>query len=107
MSVIPSPDVPRTPEQKARVDLLTVEQLAVIDAALLANCRDQWRKIAMIVGLAMGDLADRLARVPDVFYANRVRGLVRAGHLESRGDLAYMGFSEVRVAPARAIDKLE
>jgi len=36
-------------------------------------------------------------KVPDIFYAERVRNLVAEGKLESQGNLLYMGFSEVRL----------
>ena len=66
---------------------------------LLAQATQTWRKVARIVGLATGELSERLPDIPDVYYAQRVRRLVAVGELESQGDLAYMRYSEVRLPP--------
>ncbi|WP_425530461.1 DUF3658 domain-containing protein [Xanthomonas oryzae] len=36
--------------------------------------------------------------MPDIFYAQRIRHLVSAGHLEASGNLNRMRFSEVRLS---------
>ncbi len=43
---------------------------------------------------------DQYYDVPDVFYSQRLRDLVSAGHLEAQGNLYRMRFSEVRLALA-------
>jgi hypothetical protein len=45
----------------------------------------------------MSSLPNRRRGIPDVFYAQRIRELVRTGRLEADGNLAYMNFSEVRL----------
>ena len=45
----------------------------------------------------MVDRPERLAGIPDRFYAMRVRALVEAGVLEAQGNLQRMRFSEVRI----------
>jgi len=97
---IQHPDPPLTAPQQAAVDQLTESALIAIDEALLSNASDRWRKVAMVVGSTMMHLPDRVPGIPDVFYAQRVRKLVEHGLLESQGNLAYMCFSEVRLAPS-------
>lgn len=93
----PIPDPPLTPEEEAKVAQLTEREIAAIDEALMSNAKAQWRKVAMLVGLTMGELENRVRGIPDLYYAQRVRKLVEAGRLESAGNLAYMRFSEVRL----------
>lgn len=80
----PEPDGPMSPEQQARVDQLTAEEIHDIDEALLANCSHQFRKIAMVVGTAM-DAPHHKPGIPDLFYAERIRHLIATGRLESQG----------------------
>ena len=91
-----SPDPPLDAEQSLRVSRLTQEDLWEMDRVLLAQASESWRKVARIVGMAIGELTARIPNVPDVYYAQRVRHLVEVGKLESQGNLAYMRRSEVR-----------
>ena len=93
----PIPDPPLTPEQEAKVTQLTESAIEAIDNTLMSNAKNQWRKVAMVVGVTMNHLQDRVRGIPDLFYAQRVRKLVEAGRLESQGNLAYMRFSEVQL----------
>jgi hypothetical protein len=90
------PDPPLTPEEQAKVSALTAEQLQTIDAALLVYVVPSWRKVARVVGSAMMDLDGKIEDIPDIFYAERVRELVRSGIIESQGNLMFMRYSEVR-----------
>jgi chaperonin cofactor prefoldin len=94
---IPEPDPPLSSEQQARVRRLSATEIEEIDQALLEDACDQWRKVARIVGTALGKVRGRIPGVPDLFYAQRVRHLVAIGRLESQGNLAFMRFSEVRL----------
>jgi pimeloyl-ACP methyl ester carboxylesterase len=95
-----APDGPLTAEQALRVSQLNQHDLQEMDRVLLAQASHIWRKVARIVGTAMGEHPSRVAGIPDLYYAQRVRHLVELGKLESQGDLAYMRFSEVRL-PAK------
>jgi len=97
----PPPDPPLTPEQESLVSQLTEQDLQRIDEALLSQAGDHWRKVAAVVGFTMSRLPYIPQGIPDVFYARRVRKLVRAGKLEADGNLAYMCFSEVRLPRQR------
>jgi len=94
----PIDDGPLTPEQEASAGRLTADELAMIDAAILRNCSQQFRKIARVVGLTMDEVKDAIPSLPDVFFADRVRHLVAAGKLESQGNIEAMRFGEVRLS---------
>ena len=94
---IPEAEWPPDEEQQSRIDKLSADELQKIDEAILANSSTQWRKVARIVGAAMGDNSGIIPSIPDIFYAERVRKFVTAGKLESQGNLQYMRFSEVRL----------
>ncbi len=98
-----APDGPMDAEQQARADALTPVQVEAIDRELLHASDLQWRKVARVVGTVMfGDWPGKPDGLADVFYAQRVAGLVRAGKLQAHGDLARMRFSEVRLTPLTA-----
>ena len=91
------PDGPMSPEQAAIAASLTPEMIARIDAALLSHARDRERKVAMIVGLTMMQSEVRVPGLPDLYYAERVKHLVKTGKLIAEGNLDYMRYSEVRL----------
>lgn len=93
----PEPDPDLTPEEKVLVGKLSKEEIRQIDNLLLSHATHSWRKVAMLVGLAMTDKSNCLKGIPDVFYSQRIRNLVEKRHLESQGNLQYMRFSEVRI----------
>jgi len=91
----PDPDL--TEEQKHLVSLLTEDQIREIDEMLLSFVCDTNRKVARVVGSAMLGLPKRIKGVPDIYYAQRVKMLVKKGKVISEGNLDYMRFSEVRL----------
>ena len=93
----PVPDPELTPEQSALVAKLSDEQIQEIDNMLFSHARRDWRKVAMLVALALTHRKANLDGIPDLFYAQRIRILVAQGRLESQGNLQYMRFSEVRI----------
>ena len=90
------PERPTT-EQQSRIDKLTDDHLRLIDEAILANASLQWQKVARVIGSAMDSTVDSVPRVPDSFYAERIRQLVATGQLESEGNLDAMRSCEVRL----------
>ncbi len=82
-------------EYQANIDSLTAQELEIIDQALLAHASHRFRKVARVVGSAMPAVAKR---IPDTFYAQRVKKLVSEGRLIAEGDLDQMRRSEVRLA---------
>lgn len=91
------PDPPLNVEQSMRVSRLKQQDLWEMDRVLLAHAAPTFRKVARIVGMAIGELSPRIPDVPDIYYAMRVRHLVEVGKLESQGNLKFMRFSEVRL----------
>ena len=91
------PDPPLNPEERAIVDSLDGKFLEKVDEILLSHAKKSERKVAMIVGLAMGNNEIRIPGLPDVFYAQRVKKLVEAGKLVAEGNLEFMRYSEVRL----------
>ena len=77
---------------------LAVDDIEAIDRALLAASATSWRKVALVVSVAMDTYPGLYLDVPDVFYAQRVRALVATGHLQARGNLHRMRFSEIRLS---------
>ncbi len=92
------PDTLLDADEQAAVDRLDAAQIQQIDDALLSDCVRSARKVARIVGIAWMQLRDELVDVPVGFYAQRVKVIVAAGKLESRGKLDHMRFSEVRLS---------
>jgi hypothetical protein len=92
---------PLTAAQQEAVNRLTAADLQAIDAAILTNVVDNWRKVARIVGTTMNAYADKklYPDLVDVFYAQRIRLMVERGLLLSTGDLNRMGYSEVCLPP--------
>ncbi|MBK6590425.1 MAG: hypothetical protein IPG22_19255 [Acidobacteria bacterium] len=92
------PPVLTDEEYQANIDSLTDEELQKIDEALLAQASHLPRKVARVVGSAM-PAVDK--RIPDTFYAERVKKLVSEGRLIAEGDMDNMRRSEVRLPGER------
>jgi hypothetical protein len=101
---------PLNAEQQEAVSRLTEADLQAIDAALLANITDDWRKMARVVGTTMNTYADQkqYPDLVDVFYAQRIALMAGHGLLESTGNLKRMGYCEVRLPqPVSGCDVIE
>ena len=94
---IPIANPPLSSDEQAVVAGLTKTDLQVIDAAILANSSNRWLKVAMVVVRTEKELSDRYPGLLHVFYAQRLIHLANEGRLESRGNLEYVRFSEVRL----------
>lgn len=91
------PDEELSDEQQNRVSLLTAEEIATIDAAILRNCSTQFRKIARVVGFSLGEVREVIPNVPDLFYVQRIRQLIAEGKLESQGNISAMRLGEIKL----------
>lgn len=94
---IPIPNRPLTVKEQAIAAKLSDAGLKSIDATILGNCSDWWKKVASVVLSTVNALENQYPDLPHVFYAQRLGQLVKEGRLESRGNLLYMRFSEVRL----------
>ena len=92
-----APDPPLDVGQSLRVSKLTQADLFEMDSELLSQAASTWRTVARIVGMTIGEIGEKYAGVPDVYYSQRIRNLVALDKLESRGNLECMRSSEVRL----------
>jgi len=68
------------------------------DEALVAAAVNHWRKVARIVLMVLHrSLREPEFEVSPLFLQSRIRALVKAGRLQSEGNLFEMGYSEVRL----------
>lgn len=91
------PDTKLDEDQQATVAALTEEQIALIDARLMAECSTSWQKMARVAIPLVLEPPEGIAELPYGYLAQRVQALVASGRLESQGNLDYMRFSEVRL----------
>lgn len=75
---------------------LPAELVTRIDDALVAKATHRFQKVARIVVEVMQSFSATPSGIPDVYFAQRITKLVKAGVLESQGNLRRMRFSEVR-----------
>ena len=68
----------------------------LVDQAILARCRSQYRKVALIM-VQVGDDFKVPMEGDHSFIANRIKALVKAERLESQGNLNRPRFSEIRL----------
>ncbi len=92
-------DPPLDADDVQAIAALTQDDLRSIDRAILSSSSESWRKVALVVAVAMDAHPGLYYDIPDVFYGQRVIGLVSSGNLEARGNLRRMRFSEVRTTP--------
>jgi hypothetical protein len=86
-----------SPEEEARAAMLTNAEIARIDAALISNACTEWRKLAMVVALAMSDCEAEIPGLSDVFYSRRAAHLVSNGSLTVEGSLRKMRYCQVKL----------
>ncbi|WP_082810770.1 DUF3658 domain-containing protein [Alcanivorax sp.] len=91
-----APDSEPTQEQIDLIAGLTQKEVSEIDACILSCVSGHWRKVAKVVADAMYQMPERIAGVPDVYYAQRVWGFVEQGIMEHQGFLGRMRYCEVR-----------
>ncbi len=85
-------------------DEMPPEGMHPYDVHLLMHVTSEWRKMARIIGAAMGELDHQQSRelkqgreVPlDLLLQERLQALVAQGQLEYQGDLTKMGECELR-----------
>jgi hypothetical protein len=75
---------------------LVSEPLSFFDPLLMSYATPQWKKASRIIGEALAHDLETL-QTGDLVLSARVRSLVKAGRLESRGDLAELRRCEIRL----------
>ena len=72
-----------------------------VDQAILALCKPQFLKVARILGDVAKALKAPMSADSDLdFITDRIKALVKAGQLESQGNLDRWRHSEIRL-PAK------
>jgi hypothetical protein len=94
---IPREIPPLSPAEQTIAERLTAADLEIIDATIMANCSARWLKVARIVSYTEETLRARYPGLSYIFYTERLSWLVEQGRLESKGDVFYVRFSEVRL----------
>src|SRR5688572_22739893 len=94
---IPQANPPLSAKEQSAVARLNPAELQAIDAVILANASERWLKVARVVISTADALEQQHPGLSYIFYAQRLCKLAAAGRLESKGNLAYMRFSEVRL----------
>jgi Protein of unknown function len=92
------PDSALSSEELAAIEILSIEELKTVDDFIIANCKKEYRKVAMVAGAAFLHFKDMFTNLSPIFYSERIKMLVLAGILESEGNLNYMRYSEIRLA---------
>jgi hypothetical protein len=93
---IPMANPPLSTEEQSVVARLNQADFQTIDATILTQASDRWRKVARVVGATADALQIQYPGLAYVFYTQRISQLVGDGRLVSKGNLSYMRFSEVR-----------
>jgi hypothetical protein len=93
-----------TAEELAQMQSATAAESQEVDALILAQCRSQWKKVAMLMGRLLDDFDTRYEHLPYCFAQARIEALEGKGAIDVRGDPWAMRYSEVRlrVAPSEA-----
>ena len=80
----------------SKVRAVTPMRNVLVDQAILACCKPQFMKVARIAYDVAKALKLPGGRRLD-FTGDRIKALVKAKKLESRGNLDWRGFSEIRL----------
>jgi len=80
-----------------QVRLPTSISEADIDAIIFSVMKPHWRKVAMVVGMALGRCRELGLQVSDEALAARIQVLAETGRIEDVGDRRKWRFSEVRL----------
>jgi hypothetical protein len=67
-----------------------------VDQAILARCKSQYRKVALIM-VQVGDDLKVPMEGDHSFISDRIKALVKAERLQSQGNLNRPRFSEIRL----------
>jgi hypothetical protein len=68
-----------------------------VDKLIFAALKDNWRKVALIVGSVFQTCKTRSIPLSDEVIAARIQELAEAGRIESQGNLTKWRYSEVRL----------
>lgn len=90
-------DQPLTIEQREFANKLSDSELSEVDTFILYHASSKWKKIAWLVGRSLIEFYERYPELPDVFYSERVRLLIKNKNFEFQGHLNNMRYCEVKI----------
>lgn len=96
---IPIAYSPPTEAELAAWNKLTKAEIKSIDAVIMSVMNVRWRKVVAVVILVKEALEKDYPIFSICFYAARIEWMADLGKIDSKGDLSYMRFSEVRLLP--------
>jgi len=91
-----------TQQEWAQMRLATHADAEMVDSLILQSCTTRWRKVAMVVGIAMNAFDQKVPHLPMSYMSVRITEMERSGVLELAGDPMNIRFSEVRLAQPKA-----
>ena len=101
-----NPDPAPSDMEAVEISKLTEQDLIELDKLLYSFVGRKWKKVAYVVGRGMTDCDEKFYKIPDVFFADRVRDMIKKGDLISQGNLRNMRYCEVRL-PTPSLEKLD
>jgi Protein of unknown function len=87
-------------EELAEIRCATPADAAGVDALILSNCTQHWRKVAMVMGTSLDEFEARFPGLPFIYLQLRIQDLARRGLLEAQGNVMSIRFSEIRLPQA-------
>jgi hypothetical protein len=94
---IPMENPPLSAEEQSVAVQLNETDRKMIEATIMANCSERWRKVAWVVVRTVDALKTRYPGLTYVFYTECLCRLVDEERLDLDGDLLYIRHSEVRL----------
>ena len=84
--------------ERMKVEALSEQQILEIDDCLLKHIKPFWRKLAMVIGLAMSEMKDlHDLNIVYIYYYNRLLKLIKENNLETQGNIDFIRWSEIRL----------
>ncbi len=93
---VPQPNDELTPKELGCYRSMSQSQRDEIDETIFTHVADHWKKVAWVAVQTHEVLESRFPEFSINFYAERIGYLADRGRLNSKGNVAYMRFSEVR-----------
>ena len=87
-----------TEEEVAQMRAATPIEAREVDLLILGACTVRWRKVAMVIALAMNEFESRFGHLPLAYLQARMQELEDLQAVQIQGDVWAMRHSEIRLA---------
>jgi hypothetical protein len=84
-------------EELLAIAKLSPDDSDLVDRFIVASCQREYRKVALITGLAFLHFEEKFSELSPKFYLQRIKQLVSKDVLVAAGDLNNPRHSEVRL----------